>query len=129
MSTRAGVEEYDLVVLAQQQVAQERIHPAGESIEHRGPRERREPIGEPLRPPRVLEPEEGVVEPSVAQPALVHLPGEPLMPVHVHLQREGEPRLEPHVREVGRALYLKRGNRPSPHQPSARRVYQPAALP
>ena len=71
-----------VVAITLEQVAQERNHPPGESIEHRGPRERREPIGEALRPPRLLEPEQGVVGPAVTRPRSGRARARALSPAH-----------------------------------------------
>jgi hypothetical protein len=48
-----------VVAIPGELVAQERVHPAGEDVEHSRPRERREAISKPLHAPEILEPKEG----------------------------------------------------------------------
>ena len=70
-----------VVAIARQQIAQQRIHPAGEPLEDHRPGQARKPIGEPLGAARVFEPEEGIVEASVPEAALIQLVGQPVMAV------------------------------------------------
>ena len=99
-----GLMRRPVVAIAFELIAQERVHPVGEAVEHGGPVEGRKAIGEPLDASRAPEPEEGILEAAIAQPALVHLGGKPLVAVDVDLHREGEPGLHARVAEAELAV-------------------------
>jgi hypothetical protein len=95
-----GLVRRPVVAVPPQLVAQERIDPGGEAIEHGLPVQPGEAVGEPLHAAGMLEPEERILQAAVPEPATVHLPGQPLVAVDVHLHREGEPGLHAGVAEA-----------------------------
>lgn len=95
-----GLVRGPVVAVARQPIPQERIHPAREPREERRPGQARKPIGDPLCPPGILEPEEGIVETTVAEAPLVELAGEPVVAVDVDLDGEGEPGLQADVEQA-----------------------------
>jgi len=48
-------EAFPVIAIARQQIAQQRIHPAGEPLEDHRPGQARKPIGKPLGAARVFE--------------------------------------------------------------------------
>jgi hypothetical protein len=80
--------------------AQQRVHPASESIEDLAPGPAYESLANPAGCAQVVDVDEGVVVAHIADALLAQLPGEPFPSVDVDLNLEGEPALKSHVHEA-----------------------------
>jgi hypothetical protein len=89
-----------VVAVVREHVAEERVGAARQGVEDRGPLQGREAICEPLSTPGIFEPEEGVLQFPVAEPAVVELAGEPLVAVDVDLDGERAPGLQADMEEA-----------------------------
>ena len=89
-----------VVAVAGEQVLEEWVDATRELVEQARPVEVDETIRELLGGGGIVNRQEGVVEPAVADPVLIELAREPLVPVDVDLDREGKPGLDTDVEEA-----------------------------